>query len=84
MRRSCLLGLTLFLLLGQSKFQHVLRETSGNEILYCRKENMGFVHKTSPVVPWFPHPARFQGQALGKTGRGGGENVDYFPGHVLY
>lgn len=32
---------------------------------------MGFVHKTSPVVPWFPHPARFQGQALGKTGRGG-------------
>ena len=45
---------------------------------------MGFVHKTSPVVPWFPHPARFQGQALGNTGRGGGENVDYFPGHVLY
>lgn len=38
---------------------------------------MGFVHKTSPVVPWFPHPARFQGQALGKTGRGGEENVDY-------
>ena len=45
---------------------------------------MGFVHKTSPVVPWFPHPARFQGQALGNTGRGVGENVDYFPGHVLY
>lgn len=35
---------------------------------------MGFVHKTSPVVPWFPHPARFQGRPWGKQA-GAGERT---------